>query len=421
MARFPFNLSFKASRARALLYLTRIGQAVWSGRDKATLAREGYERNPIAYRCIRLVAESVADLPWIVRVGDKVQDEHPLLELLENPNPEQTGMELVEHTLAWLQIAGDAYIEGVTLNDELRELYPLRPDRMKLVPGRNGQAAAYEFSTGGRNATFNMPQNLTDQAPILHMRMFHPTNDSYGLSSVEPAAYSIDIHNSAGSYNKSLLDNQARPSGALIYKGKEGAENLTDDQFDRLKLELKEVYEGVENAGRPLVLDGGLDWKDMGMNLRDLDFVEGKRESAREIALAFGVPPMLLGIPGDNTYSNYAEANRAFHRQTVLPLGRKYGACITRFVRPSFEDRPVVTFDPDQIHALVQEREALWKKVGGADWITYDEARAATGYEALPDKEKGGELKKASQRGQGDRGEDDGDRKPADAGDPSGD
>ena len=68
------------------------------------------------------------------------------------------------------------------------------------------------------------------------------------------------------------------------------------------------------------MLEGGLDWKPMGLTPKDMDFLEAKNAAAREIALAFGVPPMLLGIPGDNTYSNYQEANRAFYRLTVLPL-----------------------------------------------------------------------------------------------------
>ena len=72
-----------------------------------------------------------------------------------------------------------------------------------------------------------------------------------------------------------------------------------------------------------MVLEGGLDWKALGISPRDMDFVEAKNAAAREIALAFGVPPMLLGIPGDNTYSNLMEANRALWRQTIVPLVRR--------------------------------------------------------------------------------------------------
>jgi HK97 family phage portal protein len=101
---------------------------------------------------------------------------------------------------------------------------------------------------------------------------------------------------------------------------------LSEDQFERLKRELEDSYQGKANAGRPLVLEGGLDWKPMSLSPKDMEHIEAKHVAAREIALAFGVPPMLLGIPGDNTYANYAEANRTFWRQTVLPLvGRMVG------------------------------------------------------------------------------------------------
>src|SRR5690606_38481596 len=128
----------------------------------------------------------------------------------------------------------------------------------------------------------------------------------------------LDLHNAAGAWNKALLDNSARPSGALVYAPKDGG-NLSEEQFDRLKTELEEGYTGAGGAGKPLLLEGGLDWKAMGLSPKDMDFIEAKHVASREIALAFGVPSMLLGIPGDNTYANYAEANRAFYRLTILP------------------------------------------------------------------------------------------------------
>ena len=129
----------------------------------------------------------------------------------------------------------------------------------------------------------------------------------------------LDIHNASGTWNKALLDNSARPSGALVYAPGETS-HLTEEQFERLKSELEEGYTGAAKAGRPLLLEGGLDWKSMGLSPRDMDFIAAKNTASRDIALAFGIPPMLLGIPGDNTFANYAEANRAFYRLTVIPM-----------------------------------------------------------------------------------------------------
>jgi HK97 family phage portal protein len=218
--------------------------------------------------------------------------------------------------------------------------------------------------------------------PILHMKLFHPTEDYYGLSPIEAAAVAIDTHNAAGAWNKALLDNAARPSGALVYAGADGPANLSEEQVARLKAELMEAHQGARNAGRPMLLDGGLDWKPMALSPADMQFIEQKNGAAREIALAFGVPPMLLGIPGDNTYANYAEANRAFWRQTVLPLVAKTCAALGNWLGPAWGGGLRLGFDTDAVEALSVDREALWRRVGAADFLTDDEKRVAVGYGA---------------------------------------
>jgi HK97 family phage portal protein len=147
-----------------------------------------------------------------------------------------------------------------------------------------------------------------------------------------------------------------------------------------LKEELESSFQGAANAGRPMVLEGGLDWKPMSLTPKDLEFIETKHVAAREIALAFGVPPMLLGIPGDNTFANYAEANRTFWRQTVLPLVQRASEALTNWLAPAYGGDVRLSFDSDAIEALSLEREALWARVGAADFITSDEKRAAVGY-----------------------------------------
>ena len=197
------------------------------------------------------------------------------------------------------------------------------------------------------------------------------------MSPLEAAQRSIDTHNAASAWNKAMLDNSARPSGALVYAAGDG--QLSAEQFERLKQELESSYQGSANAGRPMVLEGGLDWKEMGYSPRDMEFNEAKNAAAREIALAFGVPPMLLGIPGDNTFANFMEANRSFWRQTVLPLASRVAEAMTGFLGPG---RYRLAHDLDQVEALSADREALWARVGKAEFLTDDEKRAAVGYGA---------------------------------------
>jgi HK97 family phage portal protein len=282
-----------------------------------------------------------------------------------------------------LLLAGNAYVEAVTVEGQgsadVRELYALRPDRMRVVPGADGWPEAYEYAVAGRSLRFEQNAALP---PILHLTQFHPLDDHYGLSSLEAAAVAVDTHNAAAKWNKALLDNAARPSGALVYSGPEGAV-LSDSQFERLKRELEETYQGALNAGRPLLLEGGLDWKAMSLSPKDMDFLEAKHTAAREIALAFGVPPMLLGIPGDNTYSNYQEANRVFFRGTVLPFATRIGSALTQWLAPAFGAEVSLVVDTDNVPALAKDRAALWEQVSKASFLSVNEKRVAIGYSPI--------------------------------------
>ncbi len=314
----------KDSRAGPLIALTGAGRPRWTPRDYASLASEGFGKNPVVYRCVRMIAEAAASTPLTVfeggvRAPSSGKDAHPLARLLAQPNPEQAGAEWLEGVYGALQTAGNAYVEAV--GDEApEELWSLRPDRVKVIPGRGGWAQGYEYSVDGRSVTIGRAGD--GWMPVMHLKLFHPNDDHYGFSPLEAAAFAIDVHNASGAWNKALLDNAARPSGALVYGAKDG-ERLTGEQFEALKAELSATHSGASNAGRPILLEGGLDWKPMSMTPAEMDFIAGKHAAAREIALAFGVPPQLLGIPGDATYANYREANAAFWRGTVVPLVRK--------------------------------------------------------------------------------------------------
>jgi HK97 family phage portal protein len=278
----------------------RLGQPAWAPRDYAAFAREGFMQNAILYRSVRMIAESAASVPLLLYQGEEEIADHPLLHLIARPNPACSAPDLLESWYGFLLVSGNAYLEAVAVGDDIRELHTLRPDRMKVVPGADGWPAAFDYTVDNKTLRLG-GEAVPGVRRVLHSKLFHPLNDHYGLSPIEAAASAVDIHNTASRWNKALLDNSARPSGALVYTARDG--NLTIEQYDRLKAELEQGFQGAAKAGRPLLLEGGLDWKSMSMSPKDMDFIEAKHVAAREIALALGVPPMLLGIPGDNTYA----------------------------------------------------------------------------------------------------------------------
>ena len=351
-------------------------RAAWSSGDYASLSRAGFMRNPIVNRCVRMISEAAASVDLVLHEDGRRHDEHPVLAVLNRPNPRQSGKTFMETVFGHLLVSGNAYVELVKLESEIRELHVLRPDRISVIADTDGWPKGYKYAAGSK--TVHHMIDVDGNSPVLHLRLFHPLDDQYGFPPLQAALMALDVHNAASQWNKSLLDNSARPSGALVYSAGDGA-NLTGEQFDRLKQELEEGYAGAERAGRPLLLEGGLDWKAMSYSPKDMDFIEAKNGASRDIALAFGVPPMLLGIPGDNTYSNYREANRAFWRQTVLPMLDRSCDAIGHWVSAHLGANLRIGFDADRIEGLSSEREALWKRVGAADFLSEEEKRRAVG------------------------------------------
>ncbi|MXQ07645.1 phage portal protein [Alphaproteobacteria bacterium GH1-50] len=366
----------KASKAGPVIAYATSGRVAWSPRDTSSLIRHAFQGNPVGFRSVKLIAEAAASVPLTVRDAACRYELHPVLDLLARPNGGQGRAALFEGLYTQLLLSGDGYLEGVAAEGTLPlELHVLRSDRMSVVPGADGWPVAYEYAVGGRKHRFSVTEA---GSPICHVKAYHPGDDHYGLSPMQAAARAVDVHNAASAWSKALLDNAARPSGAIVFKG-EGQSTLTNEQYDRLVAEMEAHHQGARNAGRPMLLEGGLDWRPMGFSPSDMEFQKTKEAAAREIALAFGVPPMLLGLPGDATYANYQEANRAFYRLTVLPLVDRVLGAVTNWLN-GFADAPVeIAADLDRVPALGVEREALWRRVTSAEFLTEDEKRALLG------------------------------------------
>jgi HK97 family phage portal protein len=375
----------KASATGPVINYSSTGRVAWSPRDVVSLTKTGFLGNPIGFRAVKLIAETAASMPLVLQDCERRYDIHPLLSLMQRPNPGQGRAELFEALYGQLLLSGNAYIEAVQGVDLLPgELHVLRSDRMSLVPGADGWPVAYDYTVGNRKHRFDMTTGLN---PVCHIRNFHPQDDHYGFSPMQAAAVALDVHVAASHWSKALLDNAARPSGAIVYKGADGQSQLTNDQYDRLLNEMASHHQGARNAGRPMLLEGGLDWKPMGFSPSDMEFQKTKEAAAREIAIAFGVPPMLMGIPGDATYANYQEANRAFFRLTVLPLVSKVAANLSHWLSGFSGEEVVLKPDLDQVHALASERDQQWARVGAADFLTNSEKRKILGLPALAEDE----------------------------------
>lgn len=380
---------FTESMTGARSYMVMPGQPVWMDRNYPQFAIEAYIRNVIAHRAMAMVSGAASSVKFklydVMPKGTRRElKTHPVMDLLSRPNPTQALSEFFQALYQYRLIGGNAFVQAVGPKDAAPlELHLLRPDRMAVIAGKGTMPAGYRYSVGNVNTDFPVDR-ITGRSRILHVKTFHPLNDWYGLSPVEAAAYSIDQHNQSGAWNQALLQNGARPSGALVVRSESNGGVLSEGQYNRVKQQIDEQFSGAANAGRPILLEGGLDWKEMSMTPKDMDFIEAKNSSARDIALAFGVPPQLLGIPGDNTYANLQEARLSLWEQTVVPLVKLTTDALNNWLVPMFGGGMELCPDVENISALALRNQIIWERVQSASFLTEDEKRAAVGYGPLP-------------------------------------
>jgi len=285
---------------------------------------------------------------------------------------------LLEGIAANLLLHGNAYVQAIAdERDRPAELVQLRPERVSVVSDERGWPVGYLYRAAGRTERYDRDDAL-GRRQVAHIKALHPRDDHYGMGCAEAAIAAASVHNRAVRWNKALLDNAARPSGALSYEPADGSV-LSAEQFKRLKEELVNEFSGSGNAGRPLLLEGGLKWQALSLTPADMDFAALKEGAARDIALAFGVPPVLVGLPGDATYANAREAGRALYRQTILPMAARVLNALGQMLGDWMG--PVkLAVDTDQISELAEDRAKLWEQIEAASFLSDAEKRDMLGF-----------------------------------------
>lgn len=389
---WPFKKKHMAQlqKSAAMFFSPSARKSGLNGAAFDKIANDGYAESVVAYSCINRIAAAISSVEVLLYRKDKKGnlaklDSHPLLDLIYNPNPTQSWREFIESVTAYHQLSGNAFVFGNGADgSKVRELQVLNSGKVRILPSKGFFPEAYEYRPDSSSVYKYTVDQLTGKSPIMHIKTFNPLNQWGGLSPIEPAAAGIDFHSLGQRWNVSLISNGARPSGALKVSSSDGMPAaLTEDQYKRLQSEIDEQYTGTRNTGRPMLLEGGLEWVEMSINPKDMDFLEGKHSAARDIALAFGVPPQLLGIPGDSTYSNYSEAKSAFWIDKVLPLLGSYLDAFNRWLVPMYGDGLYLWYDEAGIPALEPMRNAKATRVNAATYMTINEKRREMGLDDI--------------------------------------
>ncbi|MEK9767830.1 MAG: phage portal protein [Betaproteobacteria bacterium] len=352
-------------------------------------ADEGYRQNAIVYRCVNEIAQGAASINFKVFQNEEELEVHPLKNLLNRPNPVQSGVEYFQALYSYLLLSGNSYAIRTDVAGEPKELYLLRPDRMRIKAGKTQMPDGYEYVLNGRVVESYEADPEDGNSVVKHFKMFNPLDDFYGCSPLMAASVDIDQHNEVAKHNISLLMNGARPSGAVIFKplNDRGVPmQLTDSQRMQLREDMDNKLKGTVNAGRPLLLEGDFDWKEMGLSPKDMDFLQQRHMASKDIALVFGVPSQLIGVPDSQTYANVQEARLALYEETIIPLARRVENDINEWLAPQFGEEIRVTYDIDSIPAMTERRRRVYENVVAAvreGIITRNEARDRLGMEPI--------------------------------------
>ncbi|MDR2667231.1 MAG: phage portal protein [Holosporales bacterium] len=370
----------KVGNSRSTLVSYRTAKLV-SSTDYDDLSEIGYKKNVVVYRCVQLIARALASVEWVLQKSsgheevDEVLYAHEILDIINKPNSKQYKTTFMEEAVSYLLLSGNCYMMVSRDEDGIpRELYLLRPDRIRIIPSRSALPLGYEYMVGNSRKLFEVNQE-TGECDVLHVKLFNPLDDWYGMSPVEVAMGSINQHNAIAQQNTSFLQNGGRPSGALMYKS-----TIEPSKREELRENLRNLYEGGRNAGKILLLEGNFEWKEMGLSPKDLDFISGKELAAKEIALAFGIPNILIGCMSSATFSNYKEARYTFWEETLIPLLNIVAGELSNWFEDIFKTEYRLWYDLDSIPALSKRRETEWKKINNAEFLTKNEKREAFGY-----------------------------------------
>lgn len=339
---------------------------------------EGYRSCITAYSCVNEIATSCASIPWQLFDSsgeNELPVTHPILKIVNAPNPRQGKSSFIESLVGYLQINGNSYIERAGEPQGTPELHILRASRVVIHATKDPAKPIdyYEYSIRGQNPTRYLPEQ------ILHIKLFNPTDDFYGLSPIQVAGLTIDTDTIAILWNYKLLCNSARPSGIFTTEG-----TLSDDEFKRLQETIKSEWSGPAQSALPKLIENGLKWQATGFSPTDMDWLQGRKLTKREICQAYQVPPELIGDSESKTYSNYQEARKSFYTETILPLMDKIRDELNSWLVPWFDGSLRLDYDRDDIDALQEDRGMVWVRIRDADWLTLNEKRMETGFEAFP-------------------------------------
>lgn len=319
---------------------------LFTGQNQAKL----YQQSPWVYIAISRIAEAAALVPLQVQrlEGEKrvEVERHPLERLLDAPNPYMSRFELFEQTVGALELSGNAYwfLAGEGHGGPPTQIWPLRPDRVTIVPDAENYVKGYVYEVDGLRIPL-------EPVEVVHFKRWHPSNDYYGLSALEAARLSILSDQAMARWNhNSFGQDNGVPAGIVKVE-----ESVSDADFERIKREWRQSYGGPQRR-TAFLRGGGIAWQDIGLSHSELDFLRGREAHRNEILNIFGIP---VGLLSENaTEANAKVAERTFIERTLYPKLVRLEQKISQSLLPFWPGDYIATFEdirPTDVQARLSE------------------------------------------------------------------
>lgn len=363
------------------VFSTIPGNLDW--KDRTTQYREGYLINPYVRQACELYAVRLSSIDHVVynEAGDDITDsDAPFVKLMENPNKDMSRTDMLARIGTYLGIYGEAFIYPHRTAQGYDALYLIDPtmmtetlNSMDLV----NPVASWKCSKFIDGQSVFLPEE------IIHIKFADPDMSTVrGLSRMASCGRSVEMMNAIKEWNINTTNNGAKPSIAINIP-----QRLTSEQRGELKSDLRQGYQGRSNAGNGMILDDGKTVTMMGMTAVEMDYQTGLVNAAKEISIAYGIPPEMMGDSANKTYSNAQEAGRQIVVNTIKPLLNLVYSAIWGF----FRDKPIATgigdytYDVEQLSDFMGVQTDLYTALQSATYLTANDKRKKLGYDPIED------------------------------------
>lgn len=343
-----------------------------------SLIREGYGANELVYACVEEICTSAAEPKLVAFRGDTKIYDHPLLTLLNKPNPYMSGFSYWAFVLLFKLIAGNSFTEIVYNGRGMpTELWLFRPDQVEVVPGGTRENFIDHYNVGFQ------PKVPYPEAEILHSKTRNGLNPFYGMAPMQVLLSRVDTDNYMREFTKAFFFNAAVPAGMLNIEG-----TLDEEEREQIRRHQGDQFGGPRGWWTDMIIEGSrATYTQMGMPLgaRGVAYPELDEIQESRIPMVFGVPPSLIGARISLNKANYAakvEDRQMFWYETLMPKYREEADFVNLKLVPFYPDIDRVEFDISSIRALQEDTDKLHTRIranAAGGLITREEAREEMG------------------------------------------